>query len=122
MNEDKKTITDGEHTFELVDFVPLGYEIWSIGKNMIDGYLPLCRLSQHQPFVGGRRIEVETLKAIKIEGAPTVLAAVGYGPKTVEEMERYVNSHSNAKKGSLAYERVQRMKVALPIMKKIKWY
>ena len=39
MNENKKTITDGKDTFELVDYVPLGYRIWNIGKNMIDGYL-----------------------------------------------------------------------------------
>ncbi len=121
MNENKKTITDGKDTFELVDYVPSGYEIWNIGKNMINGYLPLCRLSQSQPFEGGRNIEADTLKAIKIEGAQTVLAAVGYGLATVEEMERYINSHSNAKKGSLAYERAQRMKAALPIMKQIKW-
>ena len=31
--------------FEVVDFVPAGYEIWNIGHNMIDGYLPLCRMA-----------------------------------------------------------------------------
>ena len=47
------------HTFEVVEEVPLGYEIWNIGKNMIDGYLPLCRLSSQQAFPGGRSIEAE---------------------------------------------------------------
>ena len=49
----KRTITNREYTFELVDFVPLGYEIWNIGRNMAPGYLPLCRISARQPFQGG---------------------------------------------------------------------
>ena len=76
------------HTFELVDRVPLGYSIWNIGENMADGYLPLCRLAAVQPFPGGRSIEVDTLKAIKCEGAQEILAAAGWGPETLDEMER----------------------------------
>lgn len=76
------TITVNGDTFEIVDFFPLGYSIWNIGKNMPDGYLPLCRLSQRQPFPGGRNIETDTLKAIKIDGAQTVLAAVDRGCNT----------------------------------------
>ena len=89
--------TVGEHEFELVDSVPFGYIIRNIGKNMIDGYLPLCRLSDRQPFPGGRSIETNTLKAIKVDGAQTILAAAGCGPNTVKEVEAYIEKHSTTK-------------------------
>ena len=113
-----RTITHNGHTFELVDAVPLGYSIWNIGENMVDGYLPFCRLKQVQPFPGGRAIETDTLKAIKCEGAQIILAAVGYGPETPEEMERYIQKYSGNK--NRAFE-VERMKKALPFMRKLKW-
>ena len=106
-------ITSGQHEFELVDYVPHGYIVWNIGKNMIDGYLPLCRLAAVQPFPGGRSIETDTLKAIKTEGAQTILAGVGIGGDTIKEMERYIEKHPN-KWG------VDRMKAALPYMRQIK--
>lgn len=114
------TITHGGDTFELVDSVPLGYEIWNIGKNMLDGYLPLCRLAWLQPFEGARRIERDTLKAIRVEGAQTILAAVGGGQNTVAAMERYIKRYRRAKPNTYAYRQVQRMKAALPFMKQIK--
>lgn len=114
-------ITSGDDTFELVDFVPFGYEIWNIGRNMIDGYVPLCRISAIQPFPGGRNIEVNTLKAIKADGAQVILAAIGYGPKTVAEMEKHIYRYRNAKSDSLRYDEVRRMKKALPYMRKLKW-
>ena len=86
------------HTFELVDRVPLGYSIWNIGENMADGYLPLCRLAAVQPFPGGRSIEVDTLKAIKCEGAQEILAAAGWGPETLDEMERYIKKNEKEAK------------------------
>lgn len=107
------TINSGDREFELVDHVPFGYEVWGIGKNMIDGYLPLCRIAAVQPFPGGRSIEVDTLKAIKTDSAQIILAAMSIGPKTVKEMERYIEKHPN-KWG------VDRMKAALPFMREIK--
>lgn len=115
---EKQTITNNGNTFELVDRVPRGYLIWNIGKNMVDGYLPLCRLAYFQPFPGGRNIEVETLKAIKCEGAQTILAAIGWGPETPEEMERYIEKHE--RKGTHIME-VESMKKALPLMRQIWW-
>ena len=106
-------ITFNEREFEIVDYVPVGYEVWHIGKNMVDGYLPLCRLASQQPFPGGRTIDVHTLKAIKVDSAQIILAAMGIGPKTVKEMERYIEKHPN-KWG------VDRMKTALPYMREIK--
>ena len=115
------TIECSDDIFELVDNVPLGYQIWNIGENMIDGYLPLCRLSRFQPFPGGRNIETDTLKAIKIDGAQLILGAIGGGQDTIDKMERYINRYRNAQPGTWSYAQVQRMKKALPIMKQIKW-
>lgn len=123
ISEDGKKITvigplsGVSHTFELVDRVPLGYKIWNIGANMADGYLPLCRLCAIQPFPGGRSIEADTLKAIKCEGAQEILKAAGWGPETVEEMEKYIEK--NKDNPHRRYE-VQLMKNALPYMRKIK--
>ncbi len=116
--EEKKTITSKGDTFELVDYVPYGYIVWNIGKNMIDGYLPLCRLSAMQPFPGGRNIETDTLKAIKVDGAQTILAAIGWGPETPDEMEAYIKKNSTNNDRRME---VERMKAALPIMRRIKW-
>ena len=108
-----KTITFNEHVLEIVDYVPAGYEVWNIGKNMIDGYLPLCRLASQQPFPGGRSIDVHTLKAIKVDSAQIILAAVSIGTKTVKEMEHYIEKHPN-KWG------IDRLKAELPFMREIK--
>ena len=121
ISEDKRyIIVEGPlsgtiHTFELVDHVPFGY---LIGENMADGYLPLCRLAAVQPFPGGRNIEVDTLKAIKIDEAQVILDAVGYGPNTLKEMEQYIERNKN--KHHRQYE-VEKMKAALPYMRKLKW-
>ena len=104
-----------EHDFEVVEEVPYGYQIWNIGKNMVDGYLPLCRLCPQQPFPGGRSIEVDTLKAIKTDGAQTILAAAGYGPKTIKEMESHI-----AKYGQRRPHECSKMEAALPYMRQIK--
>lgn len=107
------------HRFELVEELPLGYEVWNIGANMAPGYLPFCRLCAVQPFEGGRCIEVDTLKAIKIEGAEKVLKATHYG-LSVSEMERYVKKHADSKKEIVQYK-VDIFRDAIPIMKQIKW-
>lgn len=109
------TIHDEKHTFEIVEEVPFGYQIWNIGKNMIEGYLPFCRLSSRQPFAGGRSIEADTLKAMKVDGAQTILDAVGYGPSTVKEMEDHIEKYAQRR----PYE-CNKMKAALPYMKRVK--
>lgn len=112
----RQIISNNRHTFEIVDFVPPGYQIWNIGKNMIDGYLPLCRV-----IPGTFSIEPETLKAIKIDGAQKILAAINGGQDTIESMERYIKRYRNAKPGTWSHLQVERMKEALPIMRQIKW-
>ena len=114
-----KTITDGKHTFEVVDCIPRGYEIWNIGENMIPGYLPFCRLAAVQAFPGGKQIEVDTLKAMRTDGALEIMNAAMYGFETVDSMERYLEKYPNPPKNTRKYFRVRSIKAALPWMKEL---
>lgn len=117
--ENMQTIKSGKRVFEVVDKVPAGYMIFHIGSHMIDGYLPLCQLKppEEQPFEGGRSIRTDTLKAIKLEGAQIVLAAMG---DTKKDMERYVKRYCKSKTPYVV-RRVERAKAALEAMKEIEW-
>lgn len=119
---ERRSIVCIGRVFELVDFIPLGYEIWNIGEHMPDGYLPLCRIKAIQRFPGGREIEPDTLKAMKLDGAQTVLQAVALGLGTIEKAEKYLKRHRNAKPGNPDEWIVQRVKAALPIMRQINWH
>jgi len=110
------TITNGKYTFEIVEKIPSGYQIWNIGRNMIDGYLPLAMCGGYD----GCQVDTRTLKAIKVAGAQTILDAVGGGQGTVEEMETYVKRYKNAKPGTWSYKQVKRMKEALKVMSFVK--
>lgn len=72
--EGKRFLFDGKNRFEIIDWIPMGYDIWNIGENMADGYLPLCRLKMIQPFDGAREVETDTLKAIRIEDIPMIMS------------------------------------------------
>ena len=113
----KEYIKAKYHTFEIVDSVPAGYQIWNIGHNMPEGYLPLCMTYGED----GCQVNTATLKAIRLEGAQIILNAVGGGQNTIQSMERYIKRYSNAKPGSYAYRQVQRIEKALPIMRQINW-
>lgn len=98
--------------------IPCGYKIWNIGKNAPEGYLPLCCLGR-QKFEGGREIDPDTLKAIKVDGAEAILAAVGFGPATPSEMVRYVKRYGSSKTPYVK-SRVERCRKAIYYMQKIK--
>lgn len=108
-------ITDGKDTFELVDFIPYGYHIWNIGKNMIDGYLPLVQLGGYD----GCQV-INKKKALKIEGAQTILAAIGRGQETIEQMETYIKRYNNSKTAT-TQRHVKRLEEALKVMYLINW-
>ena len=111
-----EVITNGRHEFEVIDYVPPGYVIWNIGKNMIDGYLPIVQVGGYN----GCQVNTNTMKAIKVDGAQTILASVVGGQDTVASMEQYIKRYKNAKPGTWSHSQVLRMKKALPIMKQIK--
>ena len=95
------------------------YAIWPIGRNMVDGYLPFCRLSGKQPFEGARCIETHSLRAVKVEGAQIIMAAARSGFKTVKDFEAFVEKNTNAKEGSWEFLQVQRCTAAIPYIKQV---
>lgn len=114
-----------EYVFELVNEVPLGYTVWNIGcksngGHMTDGYLPLCRLKRDQPFEGGREIEVDTLKAIKIEGADKVMEAFIRGINTQKKMMRYVKKFWDVNDSAIR-KNVAICGAAINVMQKLNW-
>ena len=106
----------GEHTFEIVDSVPRGYQIWNIGKNMIDGYLPLVEVGGHD----GYAVNTDTMKAIKIDDAQVILSAVGRGQYTIKQMETYIKRHKKSK-NMVTLRHVEKLEKALEVMHRIKW-
>lgn len=110
-----------EITFALVEEVPPGHMVWNIGKHMAPGYLPLCRPLLPQPFDGARRIDPDSLKAIRIDGAEHIMKAVGWaGNCTIDQMEWYVEQHCDSKDECESYQ-VELFRKAIPVMKQIKW-
>ena len=114
-----KTMNCRTYIFEVVQTAPWGYEIWLIGRNMPDGYLPFCLLSDRQRWAGGRDVDVGTLKAVKVEGAQIILDAIGFGgKKTVKEMQEFIRTH-RTNPGLCEQMEIQKYKAAIPYMKKI---
>ena len=109
-------IKSGTREFEVVESVPKHYFIWNIGDNMVDGYLPLCEWlnpDDKEDF----SVNVDTLKAVKLPEAQTVLEVAGCAG-TPWGMEAYVKKHSEAPKGTWEYTKVERIKKVLPILEK----
>lgn len=109
-------IKSGHNEFEVVESVPKHYFIWNIGKNMVDGYLPLCEWLNPED-TENFSINVDTLKAVKLPEAQLVLEAVP-AANTPWGMETYIKKYSEAAKGTWEYRMVERMKKALPILEK----
>lgn len=111
---------NGQHSYALVSEVPPGYTVWNIGAhNMAPGYLPLCRLSLHQPFPGACQIDPDSLKAIRVDGAEFVLNAIGRGHDTSEKMERYIKRYAFSK-SPLIMRRMDLYCKAIPVLKQIR--
>lgn len=114
------TVLQKTDVYEIVEEVPVGYLVWNIGENAPEGYLPLCRPShKHDRYSGLRDIDPDSLKAIKVEGAEIVLAAVSRGENTLPKMEQYVKRYRNSKT-DWVQQRVALYRKAIPIMRGIK--
>lgn len=107
------------NTYEVVDTWPLGYEIWQIGDNAPDGYVPLCRLKMVQPFDGARDIEPDTLKLIRSSGARAIMNAAHCGLTTLARMETFLEQNRNAVKGTYEATLCHRVELALPHMREL---
>lgn len=110
-NNNERIVTDGKYTFEIIDYIPETYVIWNVGKNMIDGYLPLVQLGGED----GCKINTETMKAIKLKNAQIILDAIGWGQNTTKQMETYIKRYKNSKRKA-TQQHVEKLKLALKVM------
>ena len=100
------------HTFEIVEKIPNNFFVWNIGKNMAEGYIPICESA------GGYNVNVTTLKAIALEENEILILrkAAAYGVNDLKSAKRAtkLNPKTNmtATKKELAIE-------ALPIFERI---
>ena len=107
------TITHEGNTYEIVNSIPAGYDVWFIGDYAPKGYIPLC-----EPITPGSfSINPNTLKAIKTEHAKEIMDASAYCK--ISEMEQYVKRYANARPGTDAHRAVQKIKRALPYIKQL---
>lgn len=105
--------------YEVVERWPLGYEIWQIGDNAPDGYVPLCRLKMIQPFDGARNIEPDTLKLMRSPGARAIMVAARYGLTTLAKMESFLEKNQNAARGTYEATLCRRVELAQPYMREL---
>ena len=106
---------DNRYSFEVVEKIPYNYHIWNVNKNLIEGYIPLIKLSSIQGFEGGRSIDVETMKAIKCEDYAEIMDNL-YITKNVKNTEKWLEKNEgNPKK---KWE-INRVKKSLPLIKKL---
>lgn len=94
-----------QHTFEIINKIPLNYLIWNIGENMgNDELLPLCQV------VNKYNVVTDTLKAIKMNKTEVLTLcknSMRYGLGNAKACERMLlrknasNERKNAAKQSL---------------------
>lgn len=113
------------YTFEISDYVPLGYQIWNIGAhNTKPGYVPICRLSSRQPYAGACNVDVDRLKAIKSSHYEIIMkaASCGVGGQTLRDMEAYINKAKGKKLPPYESSARDTIRKALPYVRELKWH
>lgn len=109
-------LVSGKNVFEIVESIPENYKLWNIGKNMKEGYLPLI-----QTVGNTYSVNIDTMKAIKVDEAQTILLALGRGQNTVKDMERYIKRYSNSK-NICTQRHVNRLIESVKILKTVKGF
>lgn len=91
------TITDGKHTFEIVEKIPKGFFIWNIGI-LSERYLAIAELDNHADK-NCHFINKSTLKAIELPKKERELLdkAAGYGVRDLTTCRKALKSR--AKRG-----------------------
>lgn len=78
-----------------------------------EGFLPLCKLADRQPFSGARNIDISSLVVIRLDCAQDILDISIKGYNTVDKMQKYINSKSCDK---LLKKKIEKV---LPIVQEI---
>lgn len=98
--------------WEKLSDVPATWFVWNIGKNMPDGWLPLARCidPHNRPY----DIDPDSLIAVPIKEAQTILDGVGLCGGSLEKMEKAINR--NKKRGYK--HNAERLEKAWQLLKK----
>jgi hypothetical protein len=76
--------------FDTVKQIPSGYVVWNIGPDVIPGYLPLAKMKN------ATEVDVDTLKAVKTDKAPIILALSVRGYGTPKKLDRLIAKSEGA--------------------------
>lgn len=109
------TVSNGKHTFEIVDRIPKGYNIWNIGA--VEEYLPLCEPEDQEGF--SYKVNVNTLKAIKCDKAQEIMWLAVQGINTPEKVKERLLDPDNHRYFFDKNLVIRTMQEVLPIMEKI---
>ena len=79
--------------WEKLSDVPATWFVWNIGKNMPDGWLPLARCidPHNRPY----DIDPDSLIAVPIKEAQTILDGIGLCGGSLEKMEKTINKYKD---------------------------
>lgn len=107
-------ITNGTHTFKIVEKIPTGYTIWNIPVDGIEGYLPLA-------IVHDNKVNTDNLIAIKCDGVQAIKKASIRGFYTPKQMRAYMERYKMSKSNHVQ-NNIHAIKRALPYLEKINGY
>lgn len=101
-----------KYTFETVDKIPEGFQIWNISS--IDGYIPICELLSPSSF----QINDKTLKCIKVDNITRdkLRLAASCGIKTLKDCEQALNTKRTSQN---AIYKKELAKVVIDIFRKL---
>ena len=99
-------IATGRWRFEVVNKIPTGYEIWNIGKNMVEGYIPLAEVDDY-------KVNPETLKAIRIEDAEELDLLRDCASYGVNNLDRCRKALKYQRRGWLKKKQIELAKQAI---------
>lgn len=122
--EENKIIVDSElcenniNIFEIVEKIPVGFQIWNIGKNMgTREYIPLCE-DLHPEDKDDYSINPATLKAIRVtsEEWEKLNKAASYG---VNNLQTAVKALKSKRGGYMSDKKKVLAELTIEIFKKI---
>lgn len=108
---DQEYLICDSYVFQVVHYLPR-MEVWNIRDDMIEGYIPFCRLSSDQRFPGGRQVDTNYLLAVKTPYAREIMHAVSLtGEHQIESLVRFLEDYlaKGTKKYRTEFNRVLQM-------------